>query len=136
MKKAIKTYEDLLQEEQRLKGELDSYKVLIKEDIQGLKEALNPVKRVVATARRIFTRDDNGPLINFGLNFGVDFILKKVLLARTGWIFKFLVPYVVKNYASHIVGDEERDKIAKTIKRLLKKLNFKKAKHEFESAVS
>ena len=42
MKKAIKTYEDLLQEEQRLKGELDSYKVLIKEDIQGLKEGLNP----------------------------------------------------------------------------------------------
>jgi hypothetical protein len=39
----IKTYEDLLQEEQRLLAQLKSTEVLIREDIAGVKEGLKPL---------------------------------------------------------------------------------------------
>ena len=80
MTRKIKTYEDLLQEEQRLTAQLNSYKELIKEDIAGIRKGLNPFKRAAVAIKNLFTRDDNGPLLNFGLNFGLDVLLRKILL--------------------------------------------------------
>jgi hypothetical protein len=136
MNKPIKTYDDLVREEQRLKGQVESYKLLIKDDISGLKEGLNPFKRGVAVAKRLFTRDSNGPIVNFGLNFGIDVLLKKILLARAGWIVKFLIPYIVKNYASHIIAEEDRGKIIGAVAKLFSKFNIKKPRQAAEAIVA
>ncbi|MGE5521021.1 MAG: hypothetical protein ACM3VS_13905 [Candidatus Dadabacteria bacterium] len=136
MNKAIKTYEDLTQEEQRLKGQLESYKLLIKDDITGLKEALNPIKRGIGVAKRLFTRDNNGPVLNFGLNFGLDMLLRKILLARAGWMVKFLIPYIVKNYASHIIAEEDRGKIVNAVAKLFAKFKIKKPQQAAEAVVA
>jgi hypothetical protein len=136
MNKSIKTYEDLLEEEQRLQAQLDSYKLLIREDISGLKDSLNPVKRVVRTAKNMFTMEDNGPLVNFGLNFGMDVLIRKILLARAGWVTKFVVPFVVKNFASHVIGEEDRDKIAKSIRKLVKKFTSKREQKPVATSMS
>lgn len=131
MRPKIKTYEDLLQEEQRLTAQLASYKEVIREDITGLKASLNPVKRVVATAKNLFTFDDNGPLLNFGLKFGTDVFLRKLLLGRAGWIAKVVVPYVIKNYASHLITEGQRKAVAKTVSNLVSKFMMKKKKEPF-----
>src|ERR1043165_3738231 len=128
MRKAIKTYEDLVLEEKRLQGELASYKVLIKEDIAGLKASLNPIKKIVTNVKNFFTFDDNGPLLNFGLNFGFDVLLRKILLARTGWLTKVVVPYLVKNYASHLITESQRKSLAKSISKVFSKILMKKKK--------
>lgn len=135
MNKPIRNYEDLLHEEQRLKAQLASYKLLIAEDAKALREGLNPIKRGIAFAKSLVTRDDNGPLLNFGLNFSIDMLLRRLLLARAGWIVKVLVPYVVKNYASHIISDDEREKITKTIRKWIKKVLHKKEKPIFETEI-
>ena len=134
MTRKIKTYEDLLHEEQRLTAQLGSYKELIKADIAGIKQGLNPVKRVANTVKNLFTREDKGPLLNFGLNFGMDVVLRKILLGRAGWLTKVVVPYVVKNYASHLITEEQRKNVAKSVSKFISKFLMKKKKEPFETA--
>ena len=130
----IKTYEDLLQEEQRLTVQMHSYKDLIKEDIAGLKQGLNPVKRGAKMVKGLFSRGDNGQLLNFGLNFGMDVVLRRMLLARAGWVTKVMVPYLVKNYASHLVTEEQRKAVGKSVSKFISKILMKKKKESFDSA--
>jgi hypothetical protein len=134
MNKKISTYEELLQEEQRLTAQLSSYKELIKDDIDGIKQGLNPFKQVAKTVRSLFTRDDNGPLLNFGMNFGLDIFLRKILLGRASWITKVVVPYVIKNYASHLVTEDQRKNVARSVSKFLTKFMMKKKKEPFEDA--
>lgn len=134
MTRKIKTYDDLLQEEQRLTVQLRSYKDLIKEDIAGVKAGLNPVKRSMKFVKNIFTRDDNGPLLNFGLNFGLDVLLRRVLLGRASWVTKVMVPYVIKNYASHLITEDQRRAVGKTVSKFISKVLMKKKKEPFETA--
>ena len=134
MTRKIKTYDDLLQEEQRLQAQMDSYKGLIKEDIEGIKAGLNPVKRVAATVKNLFTRGDNGPLLNFGLNFGLDVFVRRFLLGRANWVTKVVVPYVIKNYASHLITEDQRKAVGKTVSNFFAKIMMKKKKEPFEAA--
>ncbi|HVF82122.1 MAG TPA: hypothetical protein VM884_09320 [Flavisolibacter sp.] len=134
MNKKISTYEDLLQEEQRLTAQLSSYKELIRDDIDGIKQGLNPFKQVTKTVRSLFTRDDNGPLLNFGMNFGLDIFLKRIILGRASWVTKVVVPYVIKNYASHLITEDQRRNVAKSVSKFLTKFMMKKKKEPFEAA--
>ena len=126
MTRKINTYQELVQEEERLNAQLDLYKGFIKDDIAGLKLALNPFKRIAANIRGLFSRGDNGPLVNFGLNFGIDVLVRKLLLARAGWLAKIVVPYVAKNYASNLVSEDQRKAITKTVGKFVSKILSKK----------
>src|SRR4051794_13614007 len=128
MSKSVKTYEDLLQEEQRLMQVLRSQEVLIREDLAGLKESLKPVGKVYNVLHKMATRDHTGPLTNFGIDFGIDLFIRRLILARAGWFTKILVPFIIKNYSSHIISDEQRTKFAQKIKNIFNKLRPKKDK--------
>lgn len=130
----IKTYEELLQEEQRLTVELKSYQAFMKEDIAGIKTGLNPIKRVTDTAKNLFTRGDNGPLLNFGVNFGLDVVLRRMILGRASWVAKVVVPYLAKNYASHLITEDQRKAVGKSLSKVLSKFLMKKKKEPFEAA--
>jgi len=124
----IKTYQDLLQEEQRLQQILKSQEVLIREDLVNMKENLEPIKKVYDQVHKIFTRDNRVPVFNVGLELGIDMILRRFILARAGWFAKTFVPYVIKNYASHIIGEEKRKAIIKKIEEMFNKIRPKKDK--------
>jgi hypothetical protein len=134
MTRKITTYEELLQEELRLTAQLSSSKELIKDDLAGIKEGLNPVKQVAKTVRSLFTRGDNGPLLNFGMNFGLDVFVRRVLLGRASWITKVVVPYLIKNYASHLITEDQRKNVARSVSKFLTKFMMKKKKEPFEAA--
>jgi len=123
----IRTYKDLLQEEQRVQQVLKAQEILIREDLVSLKENLEPVKKVYDQVHKIFTRDNRVPLFNVGLEMSIDILLRRLLLARAGWFAKTFVPYVVKNYASHIIGEEKRKAIIKKIEELFNKIRPKKS---------
>jgi hypothetical protein len=129
----IKTYKDLLQEEQRLQQVLKGQEALIREDLISLKENLEPVKKVYDQVHKIFTRDNRVPVFNIGLELGIDVLLRRFILARAGWFAKTFVPYVVKNYASHIISEEKRKVIIKKVEELFNKIRPKKDK-EAEAA--
>ena len=128
MSRSIKTYEDLLQEEQRLVQQLKSQEVLIREDLAGLKESLKPVGKVYNVLHKMATRDHTGPLANFGIDFGIDVLVRRIILARAGWFTKILVPFVIKNYSSHIISDEQKAKLTQKIQNIFNKIRPKKDK--------
>jgi hypothetical protein len=132
----IKTYEALLQEEQRLLLQLKATELLIRDDIAGVKEGLKPIGNAVKTANKLFTRDKTGVLANFGLDFSVDLLVRKFLLARAGWFTKILVPYVIKNYSSHIISEQQRAKLMEKISSIFSKLRPKPDGQASEASVS
>ncbi|HEU0112962.1 MAG TPA: hypothetical protein VFQ73_18950 [Flavisolibacter sp.] len=111
----IKTYEDLLQEEQRLLSQLKATEVLIRDDIAGVKEGLKPIGKAMHTINKLTTRDRTGAFANFGLDFSVDLLIRRILLAKAGWFTKIVVPYVIKNYSSHVINEQQRAKLMKKI---------------------
>ncbi len=118
----IKTYNDLLQEEQRLQQKLKGQELLIRQDILSMKENMEPVKKMYDTVQKIFTRDNRVPVFNLGLEMGIDLLLRRFILARAGWFAKIMVPYLVKNYSSHIIGEEKRKALVKKIRDMFNKV--------------
>ena len=107
MKRKIRSYEDLEREEQLLEELLRAQKQLIQLDIQVLRDQLKPAKMALQFFNKITTVDKSNLLLNEGANKAIDFVLNKFILARTGWITKFLVPFFLKNYSSHLIGDNK-----------------------------
>jgi len=107
MKRKIRSYEDLEREEQLLEELLRTQKQLIQLDIQVLRDQLKPAKMALQFVSKITTVDKSNLLLNEGANKAIDFVLNKFILARTGWITKFLVPIFLKNYSSHLIGDNK-----------------------------
>jgi hypothetical protein len=107
----IRTYDDLLQEEQRLQQHLKAQEAVIRLDLAGFRSNLQPIRKAYDNVSKVFTRDNTSPFMNFGLEFGIDLFIRRVLLARAGWFTKIVIPYLVKNYSSHIIGEEKRKKL-------------------------
>jgi hypothetical protein len=124
----ISTYNDLLEEEQRLQQILKRQEILIRQDLLSMKENLEPVKKVYDQVHKVFTRDNRVPFFNLGLELGIDVLLRRFLLARAGWFAKTFVPYIVKNYTSHILSEEKRKVIIKKIEELFNKIRPKRDK--------
>jgi hypothetical protein len=120
MKRRITNYEELQEEKERLRQLLQVQGAQVRQDINEIREELKPVGNALSTAALFITRSTKGNLLaNLGVNMTVDVLIRKLLLSRAGWITRNLVPYFVKNYASHIV--EEPGKIVDLFKRLFKK---------------
>jgi hypothetical protein len=121
----IRTYEDLLQEEQRLLQYLKVQENIVRNDLVGFKENVEPLRKAFNTVQKFFTRDNRVPFLNVGLEFGMDILLRRFILARAGWFAKFFIPYLVKNYSSHIFGEEKRKVLMKKVRDVFSKIRPK-----------
>ena len=133
MNNKIATYEDLLAEQKRLMTILKGHEELLKTDIAGVREGLKPVGNAMNVLNKMATRDHTGPLVNFGLEFGLDLVLRRFLLARAGWFTKIAIPYLMKNYVSHLVTEEKRDLIMQKVNGFLQKLRPKPASTAYDA---
>ena len=113
MKRKIRSYEDLEREEQLLEELLKTQKQLIQLDIQVLRDRLKPASTAMQFFNKITTTDKSNLLLNEGANKIIDLVLNRYLLARSGWITKFLVPIFLKNYSSHLIGDNKANIVEK-----------------------
>jgi hypothetical protein len=107
MKRKISSYEDLEKEEQLLEELLQTQKQLVQLDVQILKQQLKPATVALQFFNKITTVDKSNLLLNEGANKVIDLVLNKFILARSGWITKFLVPIFMKNYSSHLIADNK-----------------------------
>jgi hypothetical protein len=122
MNSTIRSYEDLLKEQQRLLGVIKTQEELIRKDIAGVKEGLKPFNKVAQQINKMATRDNTAPLMNLGLEFGVDLLLRKLILSKAGWFTKIVIPFLVKNYSSHIIGEEKRLALIQKVRSFLQKI--------------
>lgn len=107
MTKSIDTYEDLMLEKARLKTLFKAQKELIREDINEIKEELAPVKKAISIAGKLTTKESGNFLLNATSNTAIDLVVKKFLLARSGWLMKIVVPFLLKNYSSHVIDENK-----------------------------
>jgi hypothetical protein len=123
MTKQITNYKELVAEKARLNALLAEQELLIKEDWHAIKHELKPFVHVAATVRNFLTRKATMNALQLGVNLFSDGFVKRILLKNAGWFAKLLVPFFIKNYASHVT--DEPEKLLHKIKNL-----FKKKKHE------
>jgi hypothetical protein len=102
----MKTYKELMDEKARLEEVLVLKRAQIKGDVHEFKEQFAPVSHAFVTIVHFFSRDKNNPIVNAGVNFASDVVLKRFVLARAGWLTQMVVPYLVKNYSSHLINKD------------------------------
>ena len=115
----ITTYNDLVQERQRLSLLLEERKILVKTEFEEIKIKLKPLTNIVEVVEKMSSKDTSNPLLNAGISMGVNFLLKNVLLRNAGWITRLVLPVLAKNYLSHEVEEKNNvfSKIGKFFKR-------------------
>ena len=129
MTSTIRTYEDLLAERERLEALLKTQKQVIRQDIDEIKLELAPVKTAINFVGKLTTQDHSNPLLNGTINTIIDLVVRKGLLAKAGWFTKFIVPFVMKNFSSHVV-DEKKDDILRKVFSLFKRKKKGDKTHE------
>jgi hypothetical protein len=129
MTSTIRTYEDLLAERQRLESLLHTQKQIIREDIDDIKQALVPVKTAINFVGKLTTQDHSNPILNGTINTVIDLVMNKLVLAKSGWLTRFIVPFIMKNFSSHVV-DEKKDDILRKVFSLFKKKKKDDKTHE------
>jgi hypothetical protein len=114
MTKRIQSYQELLDEKERLQSLLIIQKEAVRRDIHEIKEELKPVTSVISFASRLLTRDSNNPVFTAGANTLIDLVVKKMLLSRAGWFTRLAIPILLKNYSSNFIS-ENKDAIMKKL---------------------
>ena len=130
MKRKITTYEDLEKEEQLLEELLKAQKQLVLADIEQVKLQLKPVNATLKLLNNVIAPDRSNPLLTAGTNTAIDFLLKKFILGNAGWITKMVIPFLVKNYSSHLIAGN-KDSI---VQKLFSFIGGKNGKPKAEAA--
>ncbi len=131
---SIRTYDDLEAEEKRLLALLYSHKENIRESFAAVKEGLNPFKQAVHTVKKLFSRDKSNPMMKFGVDFGVDVLIRRLILAKAGWFTKIVVPFFVRNYSTNFVNEYKNSRLVQKIKSFFKR--NKNEAEQYESPIS
>jgi hypothetical protein len=113
MSKTIKTYDDLCAERDRLKGVHAVQKQRIKDNWETMKNEFGPVKSVFGFIGKLTHPDKSHPIMNMGLKMATDIFITKFVLGKGGWITKIAVPFVVRNYSSHMFADKGKKLLVK-----------------------
>jgi len=106
MSQSIKTYADLCEEREKVKVILEVQRQRVKADWQDLKNEFLPVKNAFGVVGRFARPDRSNPIVNAGLKVAGELFLKNFVLAKAGWATKLAVPFVVKNYSSHLLVEK------------------------------
>ena len=133
MTKSIHSYKDLIEEKQRLEILLVEQRQVLRNDVQELKTQLEPLKNVIDFVRKITTKDKTNLLLTIGSDIVINSVVKRFILSRAGWFVRNVVPYFLKNYSSHFLG-EQKDKWIEKLRSWLGHKNGKE--HESEKEAS
>ena len=113
MTKSIGSYKELLKEKERLELLLSNQKKLLRQDVDEIKQELEPVKNAVSMVSKFFTRDSSNLLLTTASDTVIDMLIKRVVLSKAGWLTRFLVPFLIKNFSSHVLADNKNKLLRK-----------------------
>ena len=134
MTKPIRTYEDLMEEKERLNQLLAAQRELIRQDFNEIKEELAPVRSAISMVGKFATRDNRNFLLTTAAETAIELVIRRMLLAKAGWFTKLVVPFVMKNFSSHVLADN-KDKILEKLAKWFGKKNANgKSEVKFEKA--
>ena len=129
MTKKIRSYDDLIKEQERLELLLQAQKEVIYYDVQEIKEQLRPVRNILEFIEKITTKDRTAFLLNLASEIAINSVVKRFILSRAGWAIRTIVPFFLKNYSSHFFA-EQKDKWIEKLKSWLRHNNGKEHSSE------
>ena len=102
MNSTIRSYNDLLEEQERLRSQLKVQKEQIREDLTEIKEEFKPVLKLVRIVGK-FTNSEtrNSALVTTGSSLAVDLLAKKFLAGNL--LTRLFLPPMLKNVSSHML---------------------------------
>jgi len=112
-KNKIQTYDDLIEEKKRLEQLLSFQKEQISANWIEMKQEFQPVNNIISFFSKLTTRDKTNPLVNMGIDVAGDLVLRKIILAKTGWATRLVVPFLLKNYSSNVFAEKGKSLIQK-----------------------
>ena len=104
--KKIRNLKELHAEKLRLQLELVAAEEILKEDLEWIKDEIKPGKIVAKFFNNILGNNTNG-LFNSGVRGTIDVLLKNILLSKSGWITRFIVPLIIKNLSSSYLAEKK-----------------------------
>lgn len=120
MNKQINTYKELLEEKERLKLLLGAQKELVRHDINEIKLELAPIKKAISVVGKLASREDRYSVLTVAADTVIDLFVKRVLLSKAGFLTRIAVPFLMKNFSSHVIADN-KDKILRKLASLFGK---------------
>jgi hypothetical protein len=106
MNSQITTYKELLTEKQIVELSLIEQRNIIRSDIDALKSQFIPVSQLSPD----ITGDAPGHKTNFLFTVlageAAMLVLKKIIIARTGWLGKIILPRFFREFGSHFLKDQ------------------------------
>jgi hypothetical protein len=108
MSKQIVTYNDLLEEQQRMETLFRAQKELVQMDLKLLRGEFRPALRAVKTVGKMFTREKDKSILGLGSERLIDFVFQRFILNKAGWLARFIVPVLVKNVSSHEMAENKQ----------------------------
>jgi hypothetical protein len=125
MSKKLQSYDELLEERIRLEELLRTQKALVISNYTVLADTLKPIgnatSNVVGVLSKVGVKEKNSPLVNLGLDFVTEVLLKRMLLAKSGWFVRVVIPFIVRNYSSHLFMDKKKPSFFKSMQKLFTK---------------
>lgn len=116
IKPFVKSRNDLLDEKQRLKDQIQAGKGNIKNSFAGLKDELNPFKGAKQMAAGAIRGKRNNPIVKMGVAKVTNFLVTQFLLRKAGWLPRLIVPLVVNKVATRLLSGKASSKIASTLR--------------------
>lgn len=132
MSKKIQTYNDLVEEKQRLETLLGVQKQQMKTSWEQLLLELTPVQSIFGHVKKFFKADKSNPAVNFAVGMASDTLLKKILLARADWVTRLVVPLFVKNYSSNFLNNDKTKRVFSKVAALFKRGPAKTKQRDFD----
>jgi len=104
MNNTIRTWNDLLEEEQRLTLLVAWHKDRLKADVQEIKKHLSPVAKVASFIGHLSASSAGKSLLGAGAGLGAGMLAEKLMLTKPlGWLARKVSPFLLKNIAGGLV---------------------------------
>lgn len=102
MNSTIRSHDDLLAEQERLRSQLTIQKEQIRDDLAEIKEEFKPVLGLVRVIGKFTNRETrNDALVTTGSSLAVDLLVKKFLSGNI--LTRLFLPPMLKNVSSHVL---------------------------------
>ena len=95
----IRTYDELVERQKQTELLLKLQKEQVYYDMRELMVAGKSA--VIGTSQNF--------LLNKGVNKVIDLVVKKGVLGNAGWLYRMIIPFVLKRYSSHYIKEHKKD---------------------------
>jgi glutathionyl-hydroquinone reductase len=131
--KKISSLEELRAEQNKLYLKRTLLEAEIKQQFQEIKSDFEPIMAFTKDAKQVLSKQDNG-ILSKSIGGVAKFVAEKVLLRKSSFLTRLIVPHLVKNTTSNIVENNKSD-IINWVSKLFSKIVHKNNKKHTEQSI-